>query len=1807
MVLTLHRFLDKYCLIEEIYQGERTLVYRGTPVAQNTEHSSVILKVLRQEYPTFNDLLQFRHQYTITKNLDIAGIVRPLSLETYRNGYVLVMEDFGGISLRDYTENQSLSLQEVLEIAKNLASILHKLHQNRIIHKDIKPANVILHPETKEVQLIDFSIASLLPKETQEIENPNNLEGTLAYLAPEQTGRMNRGVDYRTDFYALGVTLFELLTGRLPFETQDIMDLLHCHLAKQPPSLHSINPHVPAPVSAIINKLMAKNAEERYQSAWGLQQDLEACLNQLKATGKIADFAIAQRDIADKFIIPEKLYGREQEVKTLLEAFDRVANGSSEMMLVAGFSGIGKTAVINEVHKPITRQKGYFIKGKFDQFNRNIPFSAFVKALRELMGQLLSESDPQIARWKNKILVALGDKGQVLIEVIPELEKIIGKQPPVPELSGTAAQNQFNFLFQKFIAVFTAQEHPLVIFLDDLQWADSASLQLVKLLMEEQQHLLLLGAYRDNEVSPIHPFILTVEELKKANKTVNTITLAPLAFKDTNQLVADTLHCLIQHAHPLSELIVRQTKGNPFFTTQFLKALHEDRYITFNRELGYWECDLAQINVLSLTNDVVEFMAIQLQKLPAGTQEILKLAACIGNQFDLNTLAIVCEQTQTEVSTALWKALQEGLVIPHSQSYKFYLSQDETDGNLGKIENIDNVQYRFLHDRVQQAAYSLIPENCKQVTHLKIGQLLLQGLSQQQQIEEIFNVVNQLNLGRGAISSQEQKQQLAQLNLQAGQKAKLSAAYQAAQNYCEIGIDLLPFDAWETDYQLIYTLHCHGSEAAYLCGNFEQAEAFYATALAHAQTPLDKAVIYRIQMTQYQLQGRNTEAIAIQRQSLELLGWRVPETQENIQASLDEQIEIVDRFLERQAIESILELPKMEDASIAEMLRILQIFFYAAWLDGQATLALLLLAKMTTLSLEYGNSDLSPFGYAGYGLLVNALFKKAELAYQFGNVAVQLCEQFDNADVRGMTNFLFAADVQSWSRPIQEADQYYENAFHYGMEAGNWLTVSFMMMQSGSDRLTSGKKLDELYAIAKTHADFLRKIKSLENLDALRVGVLQPIRNLLGLTKTPFSFDDDDFSETEYLQKYQNAPYHLAWFYSVKIRHAYLFNQLATYSDLIPKLSIIENTIASHAKVPSSVFYVALMHLALIDIADDELERQSHWEALASLEEKLDRWQKDCPANIRHKYLLLQAEKARIEGQQAEAMELYDRAIAQAKTHLYIYEEGLANELAAKFYLRWDKEKVAAGYMQSAYYCYAQWGAKAKIECLENDYPQLLQPIIQQEKINSNLLANLVTLSGISLATITHSSSSSSTAISDTLDLSAVLKAAQSISSSIQWNELLKIMTSIIIKNSGADKCILLFKTENQWQVSAITTPNTTELLSEPLENSPLLPIKIVQYVKNTQEVVAIDGLKTDLPVIDDYLEVHQPKSVLCLPIIYQGELSGILYLQNQSTAGVFTPDRLLVLNFLCTQAAISLKNALLYQQAQQALHDLKQAQLQMIQSEKMSVLGNLVAGVAHEINNPLGFISGNLTEAKISLTDLMEHLNLYRQKFPVTPEIEKHAEAIDLEYVLTDLPNMLKGMETGCDRIKNISTGLRIFSRADTDRKVSFNIHSGIESTLMILKHRLKANDRRPEIQVIKDYGVLPEVQCFPGQLNQVFMNILANAIDVFDELSQEKTPAELQSNPNRILVRTSLKGHKVRISIADNGKGIPEEIKDKIFDHLFTTKAVGKGTGLGLAIAQQIVVEKHGGTIQVNSTPGQGTEFKIEIAVSDPSKPAT
>ncbi|MFW9263034.1 AAA family ATPase [Nostoc sp. CALU 546] len=1921
-----------YRISEELYNGSRTLVYRGY---RETDSIPVVIKLLKNPYPSFSELVQFRNQYTIAKNLNSPLIIQTYSLEPYENGYALVMEDFGGISLKDWGVRGRLeSLMEFLQIAIALCNTLDLLYRDRIIHKDIKPANILINPKTKQVKLIDFSIASLLPRETQTLMNPNVLEGTLSYISPEQTGRMNRGIDYRTDLYSLGVTFYELLAGELPFKSNDPMELVHCHLAKLPPLLGD-REEIPKVLCDIVMKLMEKNAEDRYQSALGLKFDLENCLFQLQETGEIKRFPIAQRDVCDRFIIPDKLYGRENEVSTLLEAFERVSLGATEMMLVAGFSGIGKTVVVNEVHKPIVKQRGYFIKGKYDQFKRNIPFSAFVQAFRDLMGQLLTESDTQIQQFKTKILAAVGDNGQVIIEVIPELERIIGKQPPAPELSGTAAQNRFNLLFQKFTQVFTSDAHPLVMFLDDLQWADSASLMLMQLLMADTKYLFLIGAYRDNEVNPAHPLMLTLNDIQKTDATINTITLAPLSQGQVNKLVADTLKCTENLALPLSLLVSQKTQGNPFFAIQFLKALHQDGLIEFNFYSGFWQCDITQINQQAVTDDVVKFMVFQLQRLHQSTQQVLQLAACIGNKFDLATLAIVSEESEIETAASLWKALQEGLILAISDVYKFYQDSSLIDGHL-LLENSKprTVSYRFLHDRVQQAAYSLIPDNQKQATHLKIGQLLLENSSQIEQEEKLFDIVGHLNLGQELITQSNEREALAQLNLLAGSKAKSSTAYTAARVYLQTGIELLTVNCWQDQYKLTLSLYVAATEAAYLNADFDGMEQIAAQVLQSAQTILDKVKIYEIQIAAQTAQSKILEAIAIGRDALFQLGVELPTAPD--EAKIGKALQTVASLQGDREIEELVDLPVMSERHTQAAMQLLGILF-SPILQAMPGLLPILSATMVSLSIQFGNAPGSTVGYAIHSMVLCAFLGEVKTGYSFGRLAMNLLDRFNVGEFKCKVLLLFAAWVQHHQEPLRATMLTMKDGYATGIETGDFLNAGYNSLNYFIAKLFGGVELDIWEPEIADYRAVLVQVKQHSAQTYLDM-MQQTVQNLREARILSDCLIGTAYDETVMLPKHHQDKdlTAIAIAYTYKLMLAYFFGNYTAALNYSAQAKQYLMAVSGMIFVPIFHFYAALTHLALFP-TQSEVEQAEILAQVKLHQTTLHQSAQNAPTNHLHKWHLVEAEKQRVLGNKAEALEHYDRAISIAQKNEYVNEEALSNELATKFYLDWGKEKLAQGYMHQAYYCYARWGAKAKIENLEKRYPQLLQSILRHQRINLNPLET-VNFRGISSSTRTSSTDSSS--ISDVLDFTSVLKAAQAISSSLELDQLITSLTRIILENSGAKKVALILPQNDTWQVRAITSINHQEIQTifapQSLDTCQDIPVNMINYVKNTKQTVVIDNCQTDIiGLVGEYMHRTQPQSVLCTPIINQGRLLGILYLENQLTQGVFTSDRLSVVNFLCTQAAISLENAQLYnhlherekflssiyegigclifvfdirdngkfeytgwskscelavgipasqvlgktpqelyghqgtgvyqnylrclqtqipltyeecltfndqkawwlttlsplkdetgkvyrivgttinisdrKQAESviteksqalgtALEDLQQAQLQIVQSEKMSALGNLVAGVAHEMNNPLGFISASLKQAKPTIADVVKHLKLYQKSLPnAGDEILDHAEEIDLDYTLEDLPKAIDAMVMACDRLKNISTSLRTFSRADKDYKVPFNIHEGIDSTILILKHRLKANEQRPAIEVITEYGKLPQVECFPGQLNQVFMNILANAIDALDESNSGRSFLDIQKNPHKITIQTSLKDNQVQITIADNAKGMSEEVKQKIFDHLFTTKSVGKGTGLGLAIARQIVVEKHGGLIHCNSCLGQGTEFVITIPV--------
>ncbi|MCU0551180.1 MAG: trifunctional serine/threonine-protein kinase/ATP-binding protein/sensor histidine kinase [Leptolyngbya sp. Prado105] len=1819
-----------YQVVETLYDGSRTLVYRAI---REIDQKSVVLKLLKNSYPEITELIQFKNQFRITKDLNLPGVVRSYSLENYQNRFVMVTEDFNGISLREYAERFSakrMYMGEFLAIAIDIASILNDLYNHRIIHKDIKPDNILIHPETGQVKLIDFSIASLLLRETQTPTNSTVFEGTIAYLSPEQTGRMNRGIDYRTDFYSLGITFYELLSGQLPFYSDDPMELVYAHIAKQAAPVNQLNSTIPPVLAAIVSKLMAKNAEDRYQSALGLKHDLEICQQEWNQTGQISSFEIAQRDWSDRLVISEKLYGREQAVETLINAYDRVAQGMSEIVLVTGVSGMGKTAVIQEVQKSLakdtgntTKQLGYFIQGKFDQFQRNIPFSAFIQAFRDLIKQLLTESTAQLERWRLKLLRVLGENAQVLIEVIPELETILGKQPAAEELLGIAAQNRFNLLLQQFIQVFAQENHPLAIFLDDLQWADLASLQLIQILMEETNKgfLLLIGTYRADEVSETDPLMLALAKIQQNGATVNTIELAPLGQNHLNQLIVDTLNYTPEQATSLTDLVYHKTKGNPFFSCQFLRLLYEEKLIQFDFQHGEWICDLTRSQSVVLGGDLVTFMASKLQKLSAKTQTALKLAACIGNSFDLVLLSAIAEQSLAETAADLWNALQEELILPTDDNYKVFqagesmedmanlleacsLSDSKSTG--GTTHGQPTIHYRFAHDQIQQGAYQLIPDDQKPATHLKVGKLLLQAIPEHERESYLFEIVNALNLGRNLIQSASQREELSRLNLNAGQKAKASTAYLSAADYYRIGIELLGADCWNA-YDLALKLHEEAAETAFLSGHFTEVEQWAGSVLHHAKTPLEQVKTYSAKIEVEKAQGNRHAAIAIGLTILNQLGITLPEqpTEVDVQQAM---ADVLTQLAGRE-VADLAKLPAMSDPTILAAMRILASMTGAAYFISPNLIALVILQQVK-LSLQYGNAPESAFAYAAQGNSLCGL-GNIETGYQFGQLAIALLDQHLSNALKPLTLFVVNTFVRHWREPLADTLSSLLGVYQLGLKVGDLEAAAFAAQFYCFRFQDSGQELTEVAQAFSTYSEAISQLKQDTPL-SLNQMRHQAVLNLIHPTEQPGVLIGEVYDESAMLHRYQQAndSSSLCMFYIQKLALAYLFGdheQALHNSDLAaPYL----DSIRSGLDVVLFYFYDSLARLAVYPNAS-ESEQTQILATITANQAKLSHWATCAPINYQHKFDLVEAERYRVLGQKLEAIERYDRAIAAAQANGHLQDIALANELAAQFYWDWGKHNLSRTYFAEAYYGYLRWGALAKVKQIEACSPQQLGFL----QLSKNQTANHVTTSSDY-----RSSSSGSVKGTIMLDFLAIVKASQALSSAIQLDTLISALMQVVIENAGAELCRFMLPENGQWQVVAQANAQSASMIdATPVESSQLIPHSIVHYVTRTADAIVLDHACTEPAFASDpYISKHQSKSVLCTPVKNQGQLIGILYLENNLTTAAFTGDRLEVLQILTAQAAISLQNAILYrtleekvqhrtQELQQqnlrlskTLQELQNTQSQLIQSEKMSSLGQMVAGVAHEINNPITFIHSNLSPAHHYFQDLLNLIKTYQAEYPnPTPTIADAIEQIDLKFLTSDLQSLLTSMRSGSERIRDIVLSLRTFSRLDEAGMKSVSLHEGIDSVLLILQHRLNATVNTPEIQVVKTYGTLPKVECYANQINQALMNILSNAIDAVMARLHLETPLRSRWLPMIEIQTEVIAAQTVAIRIIDNGIGMREAVREKIFDPFFTTKPVGSGTGLGLSTTYQIVVEKHQGQLICNSTPDQGTEFVIKLPI--------
>ncbi len=1530
--------MTNYQIIEKIYESANSLVYRATLKPDN---KPIILKILKENYPTPSELTRYKQEYEITHSLNVDSIIKAYELKRYENSLVILLEDFGGQSLKILISQGKLCLEEFISIAIKTTESLGAIHTANIIHKDINPSNIVYNPQTGQLKIIDFGISTRLSQEFMTVCPLNQLEGTLAYIAPEQTGRMNRGIDYRSDFYSLGVTFYELLTNKLPFKTTDLMELVHCHIAQQPLAVHELIPDIPLAVSDIISKLLAKTPEHRYQSAWGIKADLETCLNQLNTRRKISQFPLGSQDIAEKFHIPQKLYGREQEVNQLLTAFEEVSQGTTGMILISGYSGIGKSTLVNEIHKQITRQRGQFISGKFDQLKRDIPYAAISQAFQDLIHRLLSEPEITLQNWKNKILKALGNNGQIIIDMIPEVEKIIGEQPPIEHIIGTENQDIFNLFIQNFLDIFCQKEYPLVMFLDDLQWADLPSLKLIEQLVSDpdNKYFLIIGAYRDHEVSPTHPLVHTLNKINQAKIPVNEITLYPLKIQHINQLIADTLSCSTEVSKPLAELVAKKTGGNPFFLNQLLYSLYQEKLLVFNyhqsflnpanNQQGYWQWNIEQIESVSITDNIVDLMVSKIAKLDQKTQKILKIAACIGNNFNLEILSIVNNKSQIFTARELQSAIDEGLIIPLDNNYKFPLlcHPEDLSNQLSETpsEYYTYIPYKFLHDRVQQAAYSLIPESEKRQVHLQIGRLLLQNLKENELQNKIFYIVNQLNEGSALINEQLEKDELAKLNLQAGKKAKTSTAYEIAWKYLDTGLKLLARNSWSYQYKLTFEIHREKLEILYLNAKYEKVEQKSVLLLEQAKEVLDKISVYELKILCYNAKMEQNKAIQTALIALEELEInRLGKIEINdIETSIKKSIELL---LEQTKIENLTNLPPMRDKYKLKAVEILQKIMFST-ITTNFPLHIEVILTQILLFIKYGNSPQAAAAYSYYGMLLCSIMNNIDLGYKIGKISIKLLQNLtipksEISKLEPIVKLLYYGFIWYWKEWLKKEEELKKiiDGIQEGIDSGNKNFAAMVAISYCLIKFFGGYNLEEVDKDSLKYRQLIYLLQQKYSL--LYIDICHKIITYLidaqgDINNKQYYFiGDNEKQEEQYFQSWQesNNEWLLFIAYFAKQLLNYLFKN---YNDAVYECIQAQKYINScRAYLPASqyIFYSSLTLIAYY-INNDLEQTEELLEQVDKNQEDMKLWAGHCPENFQHKYDLVEAEKARLLGQNWQAEELYEQAIQGAKKYEFIHEEALAYERAAEFYLALGREEIGKLYLRNAHHCYSRWGAKAKVKQLESEYPQYLLRVTNKSK--SKELSTTISTNGID---------------GEILDLTTVIKASQAISGEIKLKNLLQNLMKIVIENAGAQKAFLILNDQGNWVIEAQVTVDSDQVtilqsipivFIDPDKSIPILPNTIINYVIHTQEhIVLNEAIHEGQFVNDPYIIATRTKSILCTPLVNQGQLRGIVYLENNLTTGAFTSERVELLNILSAQAAISIDNSRLYQTLEQRVEE---------------------------------------------------------------------------------------------------------------------------------------------------------------------------------------------------------------------------------------------------------------------------------------------
>jgi PAS domain S-box-containing protein len=1811
--------------------GERAF-YRGWRLGDDGDRSAALFVLPAAEQPPRSSLDRLNHEYGLKDEVDGAWAVRPLALMHDGGRAMLVLEDAGGEPLHRLL-GAPMEVGRFLRLAIAIAVAIGKLHQRGLVHKDIKPSNILVSGATGEVQLTGFGIASRLARERQSPHPPETIAGTLAYMAPEQTGRMNRSVDSRSDLYALGVTFYQMLTGALPFAAADPMEWVHCHLARQPLAPAERLKEIPDALSAIVLKLLAKTAEDRYQTAAGLESDLRRCLIEWEARQQIDDFRLGEHDTPDRLLIPEKLYGRRREVETLLASFDRIVNGGApELVLVSGYSGIGKSSVVNELQPVLVPPRGLFASGKFDQHKRDIPYATLAQAFASLIRPLLGKSEADLAPWRNALRETLGANAGLIADLVPEVKLIIGEPPPVPEVPPQDAQRRFQLAFGQFIGVFARPEHPLALFLDDLQWLDAATLDLLEDLLSRSdlRNLLLIGAYRDNEVTAAHPLTRKLEAIRATGRA-HDIKLAPLTAEDLGGLVADSLRCCAGEAAPLAALVHAKTHGNPFFVIQFLHALAEERLLAFDHERAQWSWDLDGIHAKHYTDNVVELLAGKLARLPLDTQGALRQLACLGNVADVAILSMVLGTPEEQVHAALWEALRQQLVERHERFYK------------------------FVHDRVQEAAYALIPQESRPEAHLTIGRLLAAHTPAEKRDETIFEIVNQLNRGAALITEQGERERLAELNLIAGTRAKTSTAYASALIYLLAGAALLTEDCWERQHALAFSLEFHRAECEFLTGAVAAAEERLTALSKHAATTVEQATVACLRVDVHAILGQSGRAIAVGLDYLRRVGieWSPHPTEEDVRR----EYERIWQQIGSRPIEELADLPLMTDPECRASLDLLAAVLTPALFTDEKLLCLVV-SRMANLSLEHGNSDGSCLAYVWVGsMIAGPRFGDYQAAFRFGRLGYDLVEQRGLKRFQAKTYMNFGNVVIPWARHIRAGRDVLRRAFEAANQSGDLNFAAFCCNHLNTNLLAAGDPLDEVQGEAERGLAFAQKMRFGFVIDAI-TGQLGLIRTLRGLTSTFGSFDEEGFDERLFERHLANNPA-LALAearYWIRKLQARFF--AGDYASAIMAAANAERLLWTSRTVFERAeyhFYAALARAAVCNSASTA-EQAHHLEALAVDFRLLQEWADNCPENFANRAALVAAEIARLEGRELDAERLYEHAVRSARANGFVHNEALAHELASRFYAARGFEEIAHLYLGNARRGYLLWGADGKVRQLGRLHPRLRRD--ESAPGPTGTMAAQV----------------------EQLDLATVIKVSQAVSGEMVVEKLIDRLMRAAMEHAGAERGLLITPRSEELRIDAEANTRGEDVivqLRDGAHAASMLPESLVRYAMRTQETVILDDASSsqNMFTADPYVVQRRARSILCLPLITHGKLIGVLYLENNLTPRVFPRERITVLKVLASQAAISLENSRLYR-------DLADREGKIRSLVDANIVGIFVAdieGQIFEANDAflriLGYDRDDLALGRVRRTELTppewrerderalaelrstgsfqpfekEYFRKDGSRVPVLVGValfkeggnegvafvldlteRKRAEralremesefahmnrvsmmgelAASLSHEITqpigsarnnaraalnfldqqppDLSEVREALACvvgDADRAGDIIDRIRDHIKKAPPRKARFDLNEAIDEVIVLARSAIIRNGVLVQTRLAD--GLLP-VQGDRVQLQQVVLNLVLNAVEAMGSV--------VPGARELVISTEQTKTGEVLVAVRDSGPGIEPDHRERVFEAFYTTKS--SGTGMGLSICRSII-DAHGGRLWAEANEPRGAVFQFTL----------